>query len=143
MNQRGVLTKPTNNPAQSMDGLISVTMQDPEAMIRRAVEEAVNKALHNAVQKELQQANLTRSLTIGEDWIHEGPDDPEGDAELLAEALVTMEKYKLTRVVGCHGKSFKPSLPARRQPVNYPLEISPKCSVKLKHFRIDDCGKSG
>lgn len=94
MNQSVVLTKPTENAAQPVNGLVAVTMQDLEAMIRRAVEEAVGKAVHNAVQKELQQAKLTRPLTIGEDWSHEGPDDPEGDAELLAEALVAMEEYK-------------------------------------------------
>ncbi|MCE7986100.1 MAG: hypothetical protein DYG89_33400 [Caldilinea sp. CFX5] len=94
MNQNVVLTKPTENVAQPVNGLIAVTMQDLEAMIRCVVEEAVDKAVHNAVQKEFQQAKLAQPLTIGEDWSHEGPDDPAGDAELLAEALVAMEEYK-------------------------------------------------
>jgi hypothetical protein len=46
-----------------------------EALIRRIVREEVGRLLRPTVPSVL------------DDWSHEGPDDPEGDAELLQEAL--------------------------------------------------------
>ena len=33
------------------------------------------------------------SLSILDDWSHEGPDDPEEDRQLFAEALIALEEY--------------------------------------------------
>lgn len=105
---------PTREAVDSSDLLISVPMQQFEALLRRivheTVEEVVDKAVHKAVRQELQGAKLTKPLTIGEDWSHEGPDDPEGDAELLAEALITMEKYKTDKSGWMSWDEFKAEL---------------------------------
>lgn len=57
-----------------------------ESLIGRVVKEAV----HEEFARVLQQ--LPSSLAG--DWTHEGPDDPEGDRLLLAEALVESERYR-------------------------------------------------
>ena len=39
-------------------------------------------------------ANRATVASILDDWSQEGPDDPAGDEELLAEALAILEQYE-------------------------------------------------
>jgi hypothetical protein len=64
----------------------TLSLTEIESLIRRAVKEAV----HEEFARVLQQ--LPSSLV--DDWAHEGPDDPEGDRLLLAEALAESERYR-------------------------------------------------
>lgn len=53
-----------------------------EALLRRIVREEISRVLHAPAPNPV------------DDWSHEGPDDPEGDAILLAEALEMIERRK-------------------------------------------------
>ena len=64
----------------------TLSLSEMESLIRRVVKEAV----HEEFARVLQQ--LPSSLV--DDWAHEGPDDPEGDRLLLAEALAESERYR-------------------------------------------------
>jgi hypothetical protein len=54
---------------------VTLSPSELEQLIRRIVREEVGRLLQTPRPSAL------------EDWSHEGPDDPEGDAELLREAL--------------------------------------------------------
>jgi hypothetical protein len=58
---------------------ITVTLADLENLIRRVVREELIRQ--------------SRSVSILDDWSHEGPDDPAGDEQLLREALEISERY--------------------------------------------------
>ncbi len=60
---------------------ITISLTDLEALIRRVVQEAVHEEF----------ARLLRTL---EDRKQQGPEDPESDAELLAEALIMSQQYR-------------------------------------------------
>ena len=64
----------------------TLSLDEMESLIRRVVKEAV----HEAFARVLQQL----PSSIVDDWAHEGPDDPEGDRLLLAEALAEGERYR-------------------------------------------------
>jgi hypothetical protein len=55
---------------------IAMSPADLEALIRRVVREELSRL----------------SPSILDDWSHEGPDDPEGDAALLQEALEVIQQ---------------------------------------------------
>jgi hypothetical protein len=60
---------------------ITISLTDLENLIRRVVRE------------ELARLPRTSAPSILDDWSHEGPEDPAGDEELLAEALAVLEEY--------------------------------------------------
>lgn len=62
----------------------TLTRDELEALLRRIVREELTRLLKE------------RRPSILDDWSHEGPDDPEGDAELLAEVLEMIEREKTT-----------------------------------------------
>lgn len=68
--------------ATSDQPIISMSQSDLEALVRRVVRE------------ELMRLTRTSAPSVVDDWSHEGPDDPEGDEALLAEALAVLERYK-------------------------------------------------
>jgi hypothetical protein len=64
----------------------TLSLEEMESLIRRVVKEAVHEEFARVMQQ------LPASSV--DDWTHEGPDDPEGDRLLLAEALVESERYR-------------------------------------------------
>ena len=71
----------TTQIAQSQT-VVTLTITELETLLRRIVREEVSRALH------------APAPNIADDWSQEGPDDPEGDAILLAEALEIIERRK-------------------------------------------------
>ncbi len=61
--------------------VIVMTPTELENLIRRVVREELAHAPHAA------------ATSILDDWSQEGPDDPEGDEQLLQEALAVLEEY--------------------------------------------------
>jgi hypothetical protein len=43
--------------------------------------------------RKIVREELARALNLLHDWRHEGPDDPDGDAAFLAEALQESERH--------------------------------------------------
>ncbi|PKO20943.1 MAG: hypothetical protein CVU38_17410 [Chloroflexi bacterium HGW-Chloroflexi-1] len=68
---------------------VSISLPDLEDLMRRVVREVVREELFRSPRPP------TRSITpsILADWSQEGPDDPAGDNELLAEAMVVLDEY--------------------------------------------------
>jgi len=65
---------------------ITISLTDLENLIRRVVREVVHEEI----------ARLPRpsaAVSILDDWSQEGPDDPEGDEELLQGALAVLKEY--------------------------------------------------
>lgn len=60
--------------------MITLSPTDLESLIRRVVHEEITHLLQTPVR------------SILEDWKHEGPDDPKGDAVLLSEALAVLDQ---------------------------------------------------
>ena len=65
---------------------ITIGLTDLEDLIHRTVQEAV--------REELVRLLRTPDRSILEYWEHEGPEDPAGDEELLAEALAMIQQYE-------------------------------------------------
>ena len=61
---------------------VTISPTDLENLIRRVVRE------------ELSRLPRTAAPSILDDWSQEGPDDPQGDKELLTEALTMIEEYE-------------------------------------------------
>jgi hypothetical protein len=57
---------------------ITLSLSDLETMIRRVIREELAR----------------HTLSVLDDSSQEGPDDPAGDEELLADALIVLEQYK-------------------------------------------------
>ncbi len=72
------------------------------AFIRRIVKEAVHEEFVRLMQ------HLPAS--IAPDWAHEGPDDPDGDFLLLAEALAARERYRANPQEAMDWEVFKTEL---------------------------------
>ncbi|MFN8494161.1 MAG: hypothetical protein U0350_41565 [Caldilineaceae bacterium] len=85
---------------------ITISLTDLEALIRRTVQEAVREAVH----EELLQLFRHPRPSIAEDWTQEGPDDPEGDAALLAEALEIRRLYRTHQEQRMDWADFKAEL---------------------------------
>ena len=60
----------------------SVDPLELESLVRRVVHQELRKLLEPSRPK------------ILDDWSQEGPEDPEGDEQLLREALATRSKYR-------------------------------------------------
>ena len=60
----------------------SVTPEELEKLVRRVVREEISRMLQQPVR------------SILDDWRQEGPNDPEGDALLLREALAVLGEYE-------------------------------------------------
>jgi hypothetical protein len=69
--------------------LIIVSQMELEALIRRVVQETVHNELTRLLRKP--------DRSILEYWEHEGPEDPVGDEQLLADALMLIQKYEETQ----------------------------------------------
>jgi hypothetical protein len=65
---------------------ITITLGDLEALVRRVV--------HEAVREELAHALRSPNPAVLDYWRHEGPDDPDGDAELLADAEAVIAEFE-------------------------------------------------
>jgi len=68
------------------EAAIVINLTDLENLIRRVVREAV--------REELTRLLRTPDRSILDYWEHEGPDDPAGDEQLLAEALTLIQQYE-------------------------------------------------
>ena len=64
--------------------------------------------------KELTRLLPSPEPSILEDWSHEGPEDPAGDEELLAEALVMSQQYTKSKEGRKSWEEFKAELKAVR-----------------------------
>lgn len=84
--------------------ITTLTLEEMEALIRRVVREAVHE--------EFERVLCRLPFAIGEDWSHEGPDDPEGARVLLAEALAERERYRADRTGWQSWDEFKAELKA-------------------------------
>lgn len=82
----------------------TLSLSEMEALIRRAVKEAVHEEF----------ANVLRQVpaSISADWRHEGPSDPAGDQMLLAEALAERERYRADPEAWMDWDAFKAELKA-------------------------------
>jgi hypothetical protein len=65
----------------------------PEATTTISLAQLEN-LIRRVVREELARVLRSTTPSILDDWSQEGPDDPAGDEELLAEALITIEQYK-------------------------------------------------
>ena len=66
--------------------VIAISPTDLETLIRRVVREVVHEELIHVAQP--------TPISILDDWRHEGPTDPQGDEELLQEALTVLTELK-------------------------------------------------
>lgn len=80
----------------------TLSLHEMESLIRRVVKEAVHEEFARVMQQ------LPSSLV--DDWTHEGPDDPEGDRLLLAEALAESERYRAHPQEHMDWEAFKAEL---------------------------------
>jgi uncharacterized protein (DUF433 family) len=76
----------------------TLSLTEMEALIRRAVKEAV----HEEFARVLRQA----PASVVENWTHEGPSNPAGDQLLLAEGLTERERYRTNPEVGMEWGAF-------------------------------------
>lgn len=85
--------------SQTQDQVTTTLSRDEfETLVRRIVREELTRLLKE------------RQPSILDDWSHEGPDDPEGDAELLAEVLEMIEREKTTPTTWTSLEDFKAEL---------------------------------
>lgn len=80
----------------------TLSLNEMESLIRRVVKEAVHEEFARMMQQ------LPSSIV--DDWTQEGPDDPEGDRLLLAEALAESERYRAHPQEHMDWESFKAEL---------------------------------
>ena len=77
---------------------VAINLTELETLIRRVVREEVTRAIQES------------GRSILDDWGQEGPDDEEGDEELLAEALVMSERIKANQTPLEDWEDFKREL---------------------------------
>ncbi len=82
----------------SVDHAPGQTGLELENLIRRIVREELARLLRSPVRSVL------------DDWRHEGPEDPEGDEQLAADALALLEKYENTPEAWMNWEDFKAEL---------------------------------
>ena len=80
----------------------TLSLTEIESLIRRVVKEAVHEEFARVMQQ--------LPSSIADDWAHEGPDDPEGDHLLLAEALAESERYRADPQEHLEWSAFKAEL---------------------------------
>jgi hypothetical protein len=68
--------------ATTQRSVVSVSLNDLESLIRRVIREELARQ---------------RQLDILEDWSHEGPDDSDGDENLLRDALAASQEYRASK----------------------------------------------
>ncbi len=73
----------------TISSAVMINPTDLEHLIRRVVKEAV--------QEEFKRLFRAPNRSLLEYLIHEGPDDPAGDEQLLAEALTMTQQYQVNR----------------------------------------------
>lgn len=79
---------------------VSLSPAQLEQLIRRIVREEVSRLLQQP------------KPSVLDDWSHEGPEDPEGDAELLQEALEVVRQRKQNPEASLGWEKFKAELRA-------------------------------
>jgi hypothetical protein len=79
---------------------VSLSPAQLEQLIRRIVREEVSRLLQPS------------KSSVLDDWSHEGPDDPAGDAELLQEALEVVRQRKQSPEAALGWEEFKAELRA-------------------------------
>jgi len=84
----------------------TLSLNEMESLIRRVVKEAVHEEFARVMQQ------LPSSIV--DDWSHEGPDDPQGDRLLLAEALAESERYHADPQEHLDWEAFK------KEDIDYP-----------------------
>jgi tRNA A37 threonylcarbamoyladenosine dehydratase len=72
-----------STPTSEQQQTVTISVADLEAIIQRTVRETVREELRRLFYQNLP--------AIRHYLLHEGPDDPEGDEQLLQEALETLE----------------------------------------------------
>ena len=80
----------------------TLSLTEMESLIRRVVKEAVHEEFARVMQQ------LPSSIV--DDWTHEGPDDPQGDHLLLAEALAESERDRAHPQEHLEWSAFKAEL---------------------------------
>ena len=80
----------------------TLSLTEMEAFIRRIVKEAVHDEFVSVMQHS--------PSSIAADWAHEGPDNPDGDRMLLAEALAERERYRTNPEEAMDWEAFKAEL---------------------------------
>ncbi len=80
----------------------TLSLTEMEAFIRRIVKEAVHDEFVSVMQHS--------PSSIAADWAHEGPDDPDGDRLLLAEAVTARERYRANPQEAMDWETFKAEL---------------------------------
>ena len=80
----------------------TLSLSEMESLIRRVVKEAIHEEFARVMQQ------LPSSIV--DDWAHEGPDDPDGDRLLLAEALAESERYRADPQEHLDWETFKAEL---------------------------------
>ena len=81
---------------------ITISMTELEALIHRAVREAVHEELSPLLRRS--------SFSNLDDWEQEGPEDPQGDEKLLTDALVMSQQYRENREGWKRWEDFKVEL---------------------------------
>ena len=76
--------------------MMSKTTQATQTLIQIDMA-TLRGVVQQAVREEMTRFFQTPPSTLLEHWLHEGPYDPEGDAKLLAEALVVSKQYRQSR----------------------------------------------
>ena len=69
---------------------VTLNIADLEKAIRKIAQDVVRDIVHQELTR-LVRFTAPDKLDW---WIHEGPDDPEGDEELLQDAMSLLEEYK-------------------------------------------------
>src|SRR5262245_21956454 len=87
--------------ATPTEATITISLTDFENLLRRIVRETVREEMARL---------LRRPTPILEDWRHEGPEDPEGDEELTADALALLEQYQDDAAAWMSWEEFKAEL---------------------------------
>lgn len=82
----------------------TLSMAEVEALIQRAVREAVHAEFAHFIQQ--------LPASIAQDWSHEGADDPAGDQLLLAEGLAERDRYRTSHEPWQNWDDFKAELAA-------------------------------
>src|SRR2546427_9469384 len=77
---------------------IAMSPAQLEQLIRRIVREEVGRLLRSS------------KPSVLDDWSHEGPEDPEGDAELLQEALEVIGQREQNPATSVGWEEFKAEL---------------------------------
>lgn len=82
----------------------NLSLAEIENLIRRVVRETIHEEFARVLRRP--------TSSPAEDWFHEGPDDPAGDLQLLAEASDVSEHYRTNSDEWMDWDTFKAALAA-------------------------------